>query len=182
MTEQYRADLKKAAEFHGHTCTGIILGVRLARVGLNYLGIDDPAKNRDFIVYCEIDRCLTDAVQSVTGCSLGKRRLKAKEYSKMAATFVDMNTKNGTRSVMSAKENAPEGADELAFWNQFTDEEVFRFEPVTVDIPPEDMPGRPIRSVVCEMCHEKIMDNKDVQKDGKILCRSCAEGGYYQKI
>lgn len=182
MTEQFEADLKKASAFHGHTCTGIILGVRMARAALNYLGIDDPAKNRDFIVYCEIDRCLTDAVQSVTGLSLGKRRLKAKEYGKMAASFIDMNTHKGIRIVMNAKQEAPENVDQIKFWDQFTDEEVFKFEPVMVDLKPEDLPGPPVKKAVCENCHEKIMDGKDVMKDGKVLCRACADGAYYHKI
>jgi len=32
------------------------------------------------MVYAEMDRCATDAVQSVTGCSLGKRTLKFVDY------------------------------------------------------------------------------------------------------
>ncbi|WP_278246491.1 formylmethanofuran dehydrogenase subunit E family protein [Clostridium drakei] len=43
------------------------------------------------MVFIETDRCLTDAVQAVTGCSLGKRRLKW-DYGKMGASFIDMNT------------------------------------------------------------------------------------------
>lgn len=95
MMNYFEQDLKKAHEFHGHICTGIIFGVRIARIGLNYLGIDDPAQNRDFIVFVEADRCIADAVASVTGCSLGRRRLKWFDYGKMAATFVDMYSNKG---------------------------------------------------------------------------------------
>ncbi|MDD4715632.1 MAG: FmdE family protein [Oscillospiraceae bacterium] len=182
MTEQFQSDLKKATLFHGHACTGIILGVRMARAGLSYLGINDPEENRDFIVYLEIDRCLADAIQSVTGLSFGKRRLKAMGYGKMAASFIDMNTGKGVRIVMNAKQEAPEKTDQVQFWDQFPDEQLFQMEPVMVDLKPEDLPGPPVRTAVCELCHEKIMDGKDIVKDGQILCKACAEGAYYRKI
>jgi formylmethanofuran dehydrogenase subunit E len=182
MTAQLEEDLKKAHAFHGHICSGIMLGVRLARAGLKYLGIDDPAQNRDFMVYCEIDRCLTDAIQSVTGLSAGKRRLKIREYGKMAACFVDINTYKGVRIVVSGKQSMPDDADPVIFWDQFTDEEIFKFQPVMVDIPLGDKPGRPIRSVLCDKCGEKIMDAKDILVDGLTLCRTCADGSAYYRL
>lgn len=180
MDNHFEEDLKKAREFHGHLCSGIILGVRIARAGLNYLGIEEPAKNKDFIVFIETDRCLTDAVQAVTGCSLGKRRLKWIDYGKMGASFIDMNTQKGIRIVVNAKKNPSEGEDALSFWKQFTDEELFKFEPVSVNIRKEDLPGRPAKSVKCEICHEKVMDGRDVTKNGKVLCKACANGAYYE--
>ena len=35
----------------------------------------------------EIDRCATDAVPIVTGCRMGKRALKFRDFGKVAATF-----------------------------------------------------------------------------------------------
>ncbi|OBR93917.1 MULTISPECIES: FmdE family protein [Clostridium] len=182
MDNHFEEDVKKAREFHGHLCSGIILGVRIARAGLNYLGIEEPAKNKDFIVFVETDRCLTDAVQAVTGCSLGKRRLKWIDYGKMGASFIDMNTQKGIRIVVNAKKNPSPDEDALSFWEQFTDEQLFKFEPVKIDIKKEDLPGRPTKSVKCEICHEKVMDGRDVIKDGKVLCKACANGSYYKKI
>ncbi|MFZ3130573.1 MAG: FmdE family protein [Desulfosporosinus sp.] len=182
MTDHFEEDLKKAHEFHGHICTGIVFGVRLARAGLQYLGIEDPSKNKDYMVFVEVDRCLADAVQSVTGCSLGKRRLKWMDYGKMAASFIDLKTNKGIRIAVDAKQDAPEDEDPVSFWQQFSNEQLFKFEPVTVDIKPEDLPGRPTRKAKCEICHEKIMDGRDVRKDGKVLCKVCANEAYYQKI
>ena len=58
-----------------HCRPGQVLGVRMSMHGLNLIGIKDPKgeDRKKFIVYVEIDRCATDAIQSVTGCSLGKR-------------------------------------------------------------------------------------------------------------
>ncbi|MBC3886826.1 formylmethanofuran dehydrogenase [Acetobacterium paludosum] len=182
MISSLEEDLKKAQKFHGHLCSGIILGVRIARAGLNYLGIEDPSKNKDFIVYVEIDRCLTDAVQSVTGCSLGKRRLKWIDYGKMGACFIDMNTQKGIRIVVNAKKNPSPDQDALSFWGQFTDEQLFKFELVAVNIKKEDLPGKPTNSAMCEICHEKVMDGRVIIKDGKVLCEACANGAYYTAI
>lgn len=182
MTEHFAADLKKAHEFHGHICTGIVFGVRIARLGLNYLGIEDPERNRDFIVYVEVDRCLADAISSVTGCSLGKRRLKWIDYGKMAATFVDINTNRGVRVKTTSHHNIPEGADIVSFWSEIPDGELFELEPIEIDLHPEDLPGKPSRRMECEACGESIMDGRDLAVEGKILCKACAYGGYYKKL
>lgn len=182
MDKHYEEDLKKAREFHGHICGGIILGVRIARAGLNYLGIEEPAKSKNFIVFVEADRCISDAVQAVTGCSLGKRNLKWIDYGKMGASFIDMNTQKGIRIVVIAKKYPSFDEDALSFWNQFTDEEIFKFEPIQVDMRKEDLPGRPIKVIRCEICHEEVMDGRDIVKDGKVLCKACANGAYYKKI
>ena len=61
-------------------------------LGLEKLGIEDPrGKDRKrLITFVEIDRCATDAIAVVTGCRLGKRALKFRDWGKMAATFVDL--------------------------------------------------------------------------------------------
>jgi formylmethanofuran dehydrogenase subunit E len=181
MNKHFEEDLKKAGDFHGHICAGMLIGVRLARAGLEYLGIDDPADNRDFIVYCEIERCLTDAVQSVAGVSPGKRRLKIRDYGKMAASFVDMRTGKGIRLACFGDVNAPDGADLVEFFSRFADRDLFKAEPIEVVIPSEDLPGRPVRSVVCSACGEKVMDARDISVGGRLVCRPCAEGAYYTK-
>ncbi len=84
--------LREAEIAHGHLCAGQVLGVRLAMLGLEKLGIEDPrGKDRKRLVtFVEIDRCATDAIAVVTGCRLGKRALKFRDWGKMAATFVDL--------------------------------------------------------------------------------------------
>ena len=71
-----------SVENHGHLSPGPVLGVRMAMTGCRAVGIDDPKNTRDLTVYAEIDRCATDAIQSVTGCKLGKRTLRFLDYGK----------------------------------------------------------------------------------------------------
>jgi formylmethanofuran dehydrogenase subunit E len=80
--------LKIAESFHGKTCVGLVLGTRIALAGLQRLEVNDPSQERDLIVFVEIDRCLADAIQAITRCTFGKRKLKYLDYGKFAATFV----------------------------------------------------------------------------------------------
>src|SRR3954469_3470787 len=105
--------LKDAEIAHGHLCAGQVLGVRMAMLGLEKLGIEDPrGKDRKRLVtFVEIDRCATDAIGVVTGCRLGKRALKFRDWGKMAATFVDVE---GDRAVrVAAKESSKAWAKEM---------------------------------------------------------------------
>ena len=70
--------------------------------------------------------------------------------------------------------------DPIEFWKDWTDEALFTCTPVTVDIPMEDLPGPPVRSVECDSCGESVKDHREVVVDGKTLCRSCAGDSYYE--
>src|SRR6201982_1813054 len=108
--QTFDALLHEAEVAHGHLCAGQILGVRLAMLGCERLGIDDPKglvnpKDRKRLVtFIEIDRCATDAIAVVTGCRLGKRAIKFRDWGKMAATFVDISTGKAIR--IAAKESS----------------------------------------------------------------------------
>src|SRR5271156_3397957 len=81
--------LREAEIAHGHLCAGQILGVRMAMLGCERLGIEDPkgVDRKRLVTFIEIDRCATDAIGVVTGCRLGKRAIKFRAWGKMAATF-----------------------------------------------------------------------------------------------
>ena len=59
-------DLEQAVAYHGHLCSGQVIGVRMARYGAKLLCLGDPRDCRDLIVYVESDRCITDAISTVT--------------------------------------------------------------------------------------------------------------------
>ena len=196
MDKKHKMDFEKlldiSVKIHGHLCPGQVLGVRMSILGLSLTGIDDPkGKDRkNLIVYVEIDRCATDAIQSVTGCSPGKRSLKLLDYGKMAATFVNLKEDKAVRllakdeSKNKAKNYFPEIEDkykcQLEAYKVMPDEELFEWKEVKVEIPEEDMPGRPIRRVKCEKCGEHVQDNRDLNVEGKILCKACAGEAYYK--
>src|SRR5439155_1590120 len=56
-------------------------------------------------------RCVTDAVALVANCRLGKRALKFRDWGKVAATFVDLQTGRAVR--IAAKESSKQAAREM---------------------------------------------------------------------
>jgi formylmethanofuran dehydrogenase subunit E len=183
-----------AERFHGHLCAGQILGVRMALYGLRLLGLDDPeGKDRKRLVtYVEIDRCATDAIAVVTGCRMGKRVLKFRDFGKVAATFCDLQENRAVRVVAreSSRERAIELHPEIEDKNQqqrqayreMPDEELFDIRWVRVRIPPEDLPGYKAPRAVCSACGERVGFHREVVRDGVTLCRSCAGESYYEPL
>src|ERR1051325_8894454 len=178
--------LREAEVAHGHLCAGQVLGVRMAILGLRKLGIEDPrGKDRKRLVtFVEIDRCATDAIGVVTGCRLGKRALKFVDFGKVAATFCDLQTGRAVRVVAleSARERARElypeitekNRQQMRAYREMPDEELFAVEWVTVEIPPQDLPGYKASRVVCHGCGESISFARQVVRDSRTLCRACA--------
>ena len=192
--ETFEELLDKSTAIHGHVCAGQVIGVRLAMIGLREIGITDPRgkERKDFYVLVEIDRCATDAIQTVTGCTLGKRSLKWLDYGIMAATFVNLKTGKAVRITAleearaAAKKYCPEIDDryrqQLEAYRVMPEAELFRIQPVTVKVPLQDMPGRPLKRVRCEVCGDWVQDCRDVEQAGRILCRPCAFGRYYEPL
>ncbi len=177
--DDYAALVEQAGRFHGHVCRGIETGIRMAMAGLKLLGIEDPrgADRKKFVVFVECDRCVTDAIMAATGCSPGRRSLKVLDYGKMAATFVNLETNRAVRLVSTGvrgEELRPEVAS-------MSDEQLFTITDVEVTLRPEDLPGKPTRRAACEACGERVMDGREVQRDGRVLCRPCAEGTRYYR-
>jgi formylmethanofuran dehydrogenase subunit E len=178
-----------AAVAHGHLCAGQVLGVRLAMLGLRELGIDDPiAERKRIVTYVEIDRCITDAIALVANCRLGKRALKFRDWGKVAATFVDLQTGRAIR--IAAKESSkhaaremfpdmPKDAGQQKAYAQLPEEVLFDKTWVKVQVQPEDLPGFKGPRVVCAECGEGINFKREVLQNGRTLCRSCAGESYY---
>jgi len=171
-----------------------VIGVRMSMLGLARIGIDDPkgADRKKLYVLVEIDRCATDAIQSVTGCSLGKRSMRWMDFGIMAATFVNLETGKAVR--ITAREESRELSkkyypelgnkyqQQLEAYKIMPEDELFAFQEVQVDIPECDMPGRPMRRVQCGECGDYVQDCREVEQDGKILCRACAGERYYRVV
>ena len=179
--------LEEAVGFHGHLCPGQVLGVRMAVAGCREVGIAIPRRaGKGLVVFVEIDRCATDAIQALTGVSLGKRTLKHIDYGKMAATFVSVASGAAVR--VSARDSAralaasfsPVEGDarqtQIAAYRVMPELELLRIKPVVVNAGWLDR--RRVR-VFCQECGEGINYQREVTADGRVLCRPCGGEGYY---
>ena len=188
--------LKECEALHGHMCPGQLLGARMALLGCSAIGINDPkgVDRKKLIVWVEIDRCMADAVSASTGTRLGKRSLKYVDYGKVAATFLNTETMEAVRVVAleSSRSLADQRNPEIASkrdrqfktYREATDEDLFDKQRVQVDYNDFDAPGSPRSRVKCDLCGEGINDHREVtgKQNSETLCRSCANGGYYQVL
>jgi len=188
--------LQEAKIAHGHLCAGQVLGVRLAMLGCARLGIEDPRgqDRKRLVTFVEIDRCATDAIGVVTGCRLGKRALKFRDWGKMAATFVDVDANRAIR--IAARESSkglarqlhPEmenkNLQQMAAYREMSDQDLFAEQWVQVTLDAKEFPGYKGERVACEECGEGINYDRFLVQDGRTLCLSCAapEERYYQPL
>ncbi len=192
--ESFEQLLAESTRIHGHICAGQVIGVRMSMAALERIGIREPkgADRKKLYVLVEIDRCATDAIQSVTGCSLGKRSLRWLDFGVMAATFVNLESNRAGRVIAREEARAlsesycPEIMDkyqqQLEAYKVMPLDELFVFQEVRVQLKDCDMPGRPLRRVQCGQCGEWVQDCRELERDGQTLCRSCAGDRYYQLV
>jgi formylmethanofuran dehydrogenase subunit E len=194
--ESFEKLLALAEAAHGHLCAGQILGVRMALLGCRRLGIDEP-RGRDrkrLVTFVEIDRCATDAIGVVTGCRLGKRALKFRDWGKMAATFIDIPSGRAIR--IAARESSKELAralhpeidnknqQQMLAYREMSDADLFTEEWVRVTLSPKEFPGYKGDRLACAKCGEGINYDRFIEREGQRLCLACAspEARYYQPL
>jgi formylmethanofuran dehydrogenase subunit E len=188
--------LQEAEAAHGHLCAGQILGVRMAMLGCQRLGIDDPkgADRKRLVTFVEIDRCATDAIVVVTGCRLGKRALKFRDWGKMAATFLDLQTDKAVRiaALESSKQRARDlypqienkNQQQMLAYREMPDADLFSEQWVHVPMHARELPGYKSARIACVQCGEGINYDRQVEIDGQVLCQGCAhpEARYYHPL
>ena len=193
--------LREAEIAHGHLCAGQILGVRMAMLGCASLGIDAPrgTDRKRLVTFVEIDRCAIDAIAVVTGCRLGKRALKFRDWGKMAATFIDLKPASGESqrairiaALESSKQRARElyphiedkNKQQMFAYREMTDADLFATQWVHVPLDPREMPGYKSPRIACSLCGEGINYDREILREGRIFCQGCAapEARYYQPI
>jgi formylmethanofuran dehydrogenase subunit E len=193
--QDFETLLKGSARNHGHLCPGQVVGVRMAMLGCELIGLDDPGhpdQIKKIVVYVEIDRCAADAIAYVTGAKLGRRSLKFVDHGIMAATFVNLESGRAVRilSTEQARDLVPRYApgiaekqrQQLEAYKAMPDEVLFQVQPVAVEVPVNDLPGPSRFKVQCEQCGQVVRDKKEVLRGGRVLCRICADGAYFRPL
>lgn len=195
MALDFDSLLEGSAREHGHLCPGQVIGVRMAMLGLELIGLENPKETRDIkkiIVYVEIDRCATDAISYVTGVKLGRRSLKFKDYGIMAATFINLETQKAYRILSTEHSRTLASRYALGIENPHLQQleaykvmplsELFEVSQVSVNINPSDMPGPAGYKVSCQECGIVVRDAKEIKTNDRVLCHACAGRAYYRDI
>jgi len=178
-----------AARHHQHLCPRQVLGVRIGLYAGELFDLGLPQDDKRLFAFVETDGCLTDGIAVATGCTVGRRTMYLIDYGKTAATFVDTVTGRALRLTphpqarTRAWHYAPEAPDrwhaQLIAYQRMPTAELLLVQEVTLNVSLVAIISQPGRRVVCERCGEDIINERQVRRDGQLLCRACAEGAYY---
>jgi len=182
--------LEESTREHSHLCPRQILGARLALAGMSALGFNAPPDKKRLLVIVETDGCFADGVIAATHCTVGHRTLRVEDYGKTAATFIDAQTNRAVRIAPAldvrqlACQYAPEEPRhyfaQMQAYQIMPDDVMFTTTQVQLAVSAAEIISRPGARVNCDVCGEEIMNEREVKQNGHILCRVCAQGGYYQ--
>jgi len=194
--------IKETIAFHGHSCPGLAIGIRAAELALREL--DNPL-DQDIVAVVETDMCGVDAIQFLTGATMGKGNLIHRDHGKMAFSFFRRDTGKGFRALLNStarggmddemaelmrKSGAGTATDaekqrmtELrsSLQGRFMSlplDEMFQISPVDQGTP---RPPKILQSLSCEHCGEKTMESRTRRFAGQTLCIPCF-GKVEQKI
>jgi formylmethanofuran dehydrogenase subunit E len=184
--------LKACAALHHHLCPRQVLGVRMGMLAGEILGLDLPQSDQRLLTIAETDGCGADGIAVATGCWVGHRTLRIEDYGKVAATFVDTRAQQVVRIVPRAQarqlahEYAPEARShweaQLMGYQRMPVEELLVAQAVQLKSPIEHIISRAGVRVVCTSCGEEIMNEREVVREGLVLCKSCAGSSYYSVV
>ena len=186
----------KLSKRHRKVSPRQILGVRMGLCGLRWhqlLGESAVWSNESKRLYTivETDGSGADGVTIVTDCWLDRRTLRLFDYGKMAMTLIDRDTHTAVRILPSAESRTialsmEDGGKWTSYkhaYEQLTDAQLLTVQPVELTISLEHILSKPGHPVNCTRCHEEIIKEREIYRDGEILCIPCATGeAYYQLL
>jgi formylmethanofuran dehydrogenase subunit E len=88
----YQEFVERVKEFHGFPAPGVVLGGIMVDVALNHM----PPKTL-FNALSETDKCLPDALQLLTPCTIGNGWLRVHSFGRFALALYDKETGKGVR-------------------------------------------------------------------------------------
>ena len=183
-------------KLHGSLSPGIALGIRMSEIALDKIDAS-KVENKDLIAVSESSQCLADAMQAVTGCTMGHGNALVKHFGKLALTLVRADTGMGVRVML--KEDAMTTSSTLKRWimreSKLSGEETrklagllldledrfFRVQSIQADIKPILGEADVVSDVVrCSSCRELVSSSR-ARVEERILCRAC-DGEKYNVV
>lgn len=183
----------EVVRFHGHLCPGVTLGYCASKIALQELRAGRDV-DEQLVAIVENDACGIDAIQAVTGCTLGKGNLIFRDHGKHVYTFINRVTgdairvslkdreADGSQKILQARVRegtaSPEERETLKRLQQEKmdkmlaepPENYFDVKHVKVDIPEK---ARLFGSVKCSKCGEMTAESRARVQNGGFVCIPC---------
>jgi len=180
-----------AIELHGHLAPGIALGLRMSELALSRLKAKKGDKH--LIGISETARCLADAMQAATGCTLGHGNACVEDYGKLAITIGDVRTKKGVR--VALKDAANKHSSLMNKWMMrlgkltHEEEEELGIQLLNLDakyLLIQDVEINKVQNFEksaicrCKKCDELIPQSYVKNVSGEYYCKACSGEAYYK--
>lgn len=198
--EYDRESWQRVVDFHGHACPGLAQGFRVSQAARRILGLKGRAEDEELVAIVENDACGVDAVQALTGCTLGKGNLIFHNYGKSVFTFARRDRDQAVRIYFHGGQQPPDreyfqlrkrveegsaSAEEEERYRELhrsrieklltqPEEEILSWQMVQLEMP---VKARLFNSLPCSRCGEKVSEGRARVRDGKPVCIPCA-GSY----
>ena len=184
--------LEQSASRHTKLCPRQVLGVRMGLYGAHLLKMKVVSKQKKMYVIVEMNGCFADGIEVATGCSVGGRTLHVENLGKVAATFLNLQTGMALR--VSVKDNVRWRAfdyvenpvdkydAQLQGYKVMPYDTLFTIQQVKPKQRIIDLMGEANKRVVCAQCGEEVMNGKEIEFDGQVLCKSCYGDSYYEEV
>ena len=182
-----------ATNLHGHLAPGIALGLRMSEIAL--LRMKAKKGDKHLIGISETARCLADAMQVATGCTLGHGNAFVEDYGKLAITIEDARTGRGVRVALKEDANklsllmkkwmmrlgklTHEEEEELGMQLLNIDEKYLFIQDVEVN---KNQNFEKSAISICSKCGESIPLGLAVLKNNRVYCKACGEQAYYELL
>lgn len=186
--------LKESSTLHRHLCPRQVLGVRMGMLAGEVFDLELPQAQdaKRLLTIVETDGCFSDGVAVATHCWVGRRTLRIEDYGKAAATFVDTQTRQAFRIAprpearQLAREFAMEARNRweamLLGYQRMPAADLFSTQAVQLKTPVAKLVSRASAKVICEVCGEEVLNEREIVHEGTPLCRACAGQAYYQLV
>lgn len=173
--------IERVSSFHGYLSTGAFIGIQMLNIARRVL---DTNFGEQLFVTCETYNCLPDPFQILAGCTIGNKKLKVKDYGKMAV-IVNNRAPEGKTLIKSVRivfdPSKTALYPRLHAWYMKTEkvsheeaisllidagESVYTYK--IMDIELQEKPEK--RIALCDKCGESF-----VRKNDGALCLACME-------
>lgn len=182
--------LMELAGMHKHLCPRQVLGVRMGLYAGELLRLELPRHDKRLYTFVETDGCFVDGVTVATSCSIGHRTLRLMDYGKVAAGFVDMQTGNAfriwpnpqcrTRALDYAPAAPNRWRTQLDAYQILPAPELLCAHEIECVLDLKALIAKHGVRVNCGVCGEEILNQREATQGDEVLCRSCANGGYFR--
>ena len=165
-----REHWESALAFHRHSCPGLAMGCRIAVDALAFLGRGEPSVDEEIVCIAETDACAVDAIQVITGCTLGKGNLLLRPRGKHAFSFYARETERSVRFLWRGGQNGASREEKTLFYLTAPPEALY-----TMATPLYAQPDKALLSpsLVCAACGEETAEPHIRMRNGEPLCLDC---------